>query len=301
MAKKLRSPIKWFGGKGHMINKLLPLIPSHKIYVEPFGGGANLLIAKEPSSVEVYNDLDSGLVNFFRVLRDKEKFRRFYEQVCLIPYSREEYYYCRETWEQEEDDVMRAVKWFVVARQSFSGVFGQAWSFDVHKTTGKMSETTSAWLGIIKMLPEINERLMQVQIEHDDFRNIIKRYDTEDTFFYLDPPYVPTTRRSGGYAHEMSIEDHNELVDVLLQINGKAMLSGYDNEIYRQLEQNGWVKLTFDVVCHAAGKTRNSNLQGKGSAKKYQKRTECVWLSPNCETIPKTQLEFFGEPDYIVS
>jgi len=65
MAKKLRSPIVWFGGKGHMVNKLLPLIPKHKIYVEPFGGGANLLIAKEPSPVEVYNDLDSGLVNFF--------------------------------------------------------------------------------------------------------------------------------------------------------------------------------------------------------------------------------------------
>jgi len=266
-----------------MVNKLLPLIPKHHTYVEVFGGAANLLLAKEPSAVEVYNDIDSGLVNFFRVLRDKNKFQKFYEQVVLMPYSREEYYECGETWDKEEDDVQMAVKWFVVARQSFSGKFGDGWSYAVTHSVRGMASPISRYWGAIDMLPEVAERLLRVQIEHNDFRKILKAYDTENTFFYLDPPYVLDTRTCAVYRYEMALEDHQELVDMLLHITGKAMLSGYDNEIYRQLEQNGWVKLTFDVVCYAAGKTRNSNLQGKGSAKKYQKRTECVWLNYKVE------------------
>jgi len=282
-----------------MVAKLLPLIPKHKIYVEPFGGGANLLIAKEPSLVEVYNDLDEGLVNFFRVLRDKDKFQKFYEQIVLTPYSRKEFYYCRETWQSETDDVMRAVKWFVMARQSFSGDIYGGWSYSIEQSARGMSSAVSKWLNTIEMLPEICERLLRVQIECNDFRKVMETYDTPETFFYLDPPYVPDTRRAGQYRCEMSIDDHKDLVNILLKINGKAMLSGYDNEIYKPLEIAGWQKLSFEVVSSAAGKTRNSNLQGKGSAKKYQKRIECVWLSPNCETIPKNEKQLTLLQDFV--
>ena len=94
---ELRSPVRWYGGKGNMVKKLLKLIPEHKIYVEVFGGGASLLFAKEPSPIEIYNDIDEGLVNFFRVLRDPEKFGKFYAKAVLTPYSRAEFYYCRDT------------------------------------------------------------------------------------------------------------------------------------------------------------------------------------------------------------
>lgn len=80
----LRSPIIYFGGKGNLVKKLLKFIPRHYTYVEVFGGGASLLFAKEPSKVEVYNDIDGEVVNLFRVLRDKEKFEEFYRKVCLI-------------------------------------------------------------------------------------------------------------------------------------------------------------------------------------------------------------------------
>jgi len=289
MAKRLRAPFPWFGGKSRMVNKLLPLIPKHKIYVEPFGGAAHLLLAKEPSPVEVYNDLDDGLVNFFRVLRDKDKFQQFYEQIMLVPYSRKEFYYCRDTWQSETDDVMRAVKWFIVARQSFSGRFGVPWHFTITPSSRSMAAAVSGWLSAIDMLPEIAQRLIRVQIECNDFRKVINTYDTQETFFYLDPPYVPDTRRAGQYRCDMSIDDHKDLVDILLKISGKAMLSGYDNEIYKPLETAGWKKLSFEIVSSAAGKTRYSNLQGEGTGKIYQKRTECVWLSPNCETIPKNE------------
>jgi len=292
MGKKLRSPIIWFGGKGHLVNKLLPLIPRHKIYVEPFGGGANLLVAKEPSQIEVYNDLDSGLVNFFRVLRDKNKFQKFYEQVVLMPYSREEYYECRETWDKEEDDVQMAVKWFVVARQSFSGIFGRSWGYTVTNSVRGMANPISKYWGAIDMLPEVAERLLRVQIEHNDFRKILKAYDTENTFFYLDPPYVLDTRTEAVYRYEMALEDHQELVDMLLHITGKAMLSGYDHEVYKPLEEAGWTKLVFEAMCWVTGRTRAQKHIYNDSNKHKLKRKECVWL--NYVPAPHKQMELLG-------
>jgi DNA adenine methylase len=283
---KLRSPILWFGGKGNMVEKLLKLIPKHHIYVEVFGGGAQLLFAKLPSPVEVYNDIDSSLTNFFRVLRDPEKFQRFYRLVSLTPYSREEYYFCRDTWEQCDDDVERAYRWFVVARMSFSGYFGASWGFALNASSRGMSERCSSWLGAIKMLPQIHARVMRVQIEHKDFRELIPLYDTPKTLFYLDPPYIPETRRSGGYQHEMTIDDHKELVNIILKVKGMVMLSGYRHPIYEPLEQSGWVRYDYETACHAAGRTRATGILGKGAAKKIQPRVESVWLSPNCQKQP---------------
>lgn len=99
------SPITWFGGKGMMASKILPYFPEHHTYAEPFGGGASMLFAKPPSPVEVYNDMDSGLVNFFRVLRDPEAFERFHHLAALTPYSREEYCHCRSTWESAKGEL----------------------------------------------------------------------------------------------------------------------------------------------------------------------------------------------------
>ena len=100
-------------------------------------------------------------------------------------------------------------------------------------------------------------------------------YDTPQTFFYCDPPYVPSTRRAGVYKHELTDEDHQELVELLKQIQGRVMLSGYPNELYDSL---GWRRIEWEVNCHAAGRTRVSGLQGAGSAA-GQKRTECVWMN----------------------
>ena len=120
----MRSPIMWFGGKGKMTAKLLPLLTPHRIYVEVFGGGASLLFAKDPAPVEVYNDLNEGLVNLFRVLRDRGQFDEFQRLVALTPYARAEYDYCREHWQAQTDPVQRAYQFYVVARMSFGGHFG---------------------------------------------------------------------------------------------------------------------------------------------------------------------------------
>jgi len=270
----MNSPIRWFGGKGPLAKKIIELFPPHHTYVEVFGGGGSVLFAKPPSKIEVYNDLDEGLTNFFLILRDR--FDEFHRAVSLTPYSRREWQLCRDTWKDCED-IERARRWYVVARQSFSGDFGCSWSLSVTQSRRGMSGANAKWLSSIDHLPRISQRLLRVQVECYDWRKILEIYDTPDTLFYLDPPYVHSTRRGGEYTHEMTDDSHKELVQCLLELNGKVVLSGYENEIYAPLDI--WTKHKFEVFCSAVGKTRGTGLQGKGSLVN-QRRTEIVWVKP---------------------
>ena len=279
--KILRSPIPWFGGKGKFVNKLLPCIPSHKIYCEVFGGGASLLFAKFPSQNEIYNDIDGRLINFYRILRDPIKFKKLYKLLQLTPYSREEHNYCRNNYDQENDDIIKAYMFFIMVRQCFSGNINTAWSYAITRSRNGMNGEVSNWLSIIKLLPQIHKRLIRVSIENDDFRKILWRYDTPNTFFYLDPPYVMNTRKSGGYKYEMANNDHQELIEILLDIKGKVLLSGYNSNMYIPLEAAGWIRKDYQTVCHAAGRTRFNKILGKGSATKLQPRTESLWMNYN--------------------
>ena len=289
----MRSPIRWFGGKGKFVKKLLPFVPECKTYVEPFSGGASLLFAKEPGKVEVYNDLDSGLINFYRTLRDPKKFKKFYKQIQLVPYSREEYYYAKKHWETTTDSIEKTIMWFVLCRQSFSGIFNHGWSYAITRSRKHMSGNVSKWLTAIQNLPEIHKRLQRIQIEHNDFRTILKTYDTKETFFYLDPPYVSSTRRAGGYKHELTDQDHKELVELLLKLKGKFMLSCYWSKIYKPLlKLKNCVRKNFDVACHVAGKTKVTRLQGKGSCKEKQKRVETIIMNYKLDTNSKRKRIF---------
>ena len=115
-----------------------------------------------------------------------------------------------------------------------------------------------------------------MQIENLGRNDVLERYDRKETFFYLDPPYVHSTRRAGGYDHEMTDCDHRNLVDTLKNLKGKVLLSGYANEIYDTL---GWRRMDYNVVSHAAGRVRASGLQGVGTSKEKQKRVESLWLN----------------------
>jgi len=272
-----------------MLKTLLPLIPSHRIYVEVFGGAAHLLFAKSPSPIEVYNDLDRGLVGFFKVLRDPEKAEQLMRLLELTPYSRAEYYEYRDTWETIEDDVERARRWFTVANQSFSAIFGRSWSFNVSASCKGVGRRVSQWQTSIARIQPAVERLRYVQVECRDFRFILKHYDTPETFFYCDPPYVMDTRRGGGYHHEMCDDDHRNMVDMLLKLEGKAILSGYTHPIYAPLEQMGWSHIEYSVACSSIGKTRTSGRQGDGSCKNDY-RTETVWINPAAQREQYLQL-----------
>lgn len=275
----MRTPIVWFGGKGNMTAKLLPLLPAHKRYCEPFGGGASLLFAKAPAELEVYNDIDEGLVGFFCVLADPSSFGRFYRRVSLLPYSRALYNDYRRTWAAQKHPVERAVRWFVVNRQSFAGRFGSSWGSVVTASSRTMTERTSAWLSAIERLPAAHARLQRVQIECADWRTILDRYDTSETLFYCDPPYAHASRSSTRYAHEMSDADHADLVARLLALQGMAVVSSYASPIYSPLAKAGWRRIAYKTVCFAAGRTRATGLKGKGSVLRHQKRLEIVWIN----------------------
>lgn len=276
-----RGPIRWMGGKGQYVPRILPLFPAHRIYCEPFGGGASLLIAKDPAPVEVYNDLDAGLHTFFSVLADPVLFEAFRRRVAGLPYSRRLYYQCLAEWSHLADPVERAAAWFVVARQSFGGRFGSSWGYAVDATTAGrgMAMTCAGWLAGIERLPEIHARLQRVQIENQAAARVIAAFDTPDTLFYLDPPYVADTRAAGSYAHEMTDADHGALIDQILGLAGMVLISGYDHPIYHALDAAGWDRTEWDAVASMTGRTRAIG-KGRGVLKANQARRECLWRNP---------------------
>ena len=282
--RRLRGPVRWFGGKGRMLSKIVPILESipHRRYCEPFGGGAHILIAKHPVEVETYNDIDRGLADFFRVLASPETFERFYRRVALLPYSRAIWQEYNDTWAEQTDMVERAARWFVWVSQGFSGR-AAGWSSAVTASAGGITQTCAAWLSRIARLPEIHARLQRVQIECADWRVILERYDTPETLFYCDPPYLHETRSDKRYARELTTEDHVELLDRLQSIQGMAAVSGYPSDLYSRLDAAGWRRYSWQTVCHAAGHTRATRILGPGAARRTQPRTECLWLSPRAK------------------
>lgn len=268
-----KSPLVWYGGKFYMAKTLLGLFPPHKIYCEVFGGAAHVLMAKAPAN-DVYNDIDSGLVNFFRVLRDRGP--EFCDMVQLYPYSREEFCFCRDNWEDEEDPVRRAAMWFVSVRQSFAAN-RKDFGFCVTKTSAGLSKVVNKFICTIPKLPEVTDRLRKATIENIDFRRLIPIYDTADTLFYCDPPYMFCARAEKDrerlkYKYEMTDKDHADLLEILQQVKGKVVLSGYNSELYNDTLA-GWRKVEKTVLCNC------ERVNGKRST-----RTEVVWLSPNCDS-----------------
>ena len=126
--------------------------------------------------------------------------------------------------------------------------------------------------------------------EGDVLEQLAQDADETYTACFCDPPYVPATRKAGGYLHEMTESDHEELVQRLLRLKGMVVLSGYNHGTYAPLEIAGWQRIDFETVCHAAGRTRGTGILGEGAARSKQPRVESVWLSPNCGQ-PKLLLE----------
>jgi len=249
------------GGKAHLVQKHLELIPPHKCYVEVFGGMATLLFNKKPSKVEVYNDIWGEVVNFFRVLRDDEKWKILQEKLLLTPYSREEFEFCRDSPSEGIDDIERARRFYVKMRQSFGGKMG---TFGCGPRRNPKS-----FFNMIERFWFFHKRLANVYIESLDFEEVIRKYDTPDTFFYCDPPYIGN--KTGVSFLDMSLEDHKRLVDVLLSIQGKVLLCGYDNDVYKVLEDNGWRKLEIIIPTSLTNSKQTAGIR--------MLRSEYVWFN----------------------
>jgi DNA adenine methylase len=279
MGRINRAPAPYFGGKQNLSVQIASLLPAHTTYVEVFGGMASVLFAKAPSKMEIYNDLESGVVNFFRVLRDPEQATRLRDLLELTPFAREELKACRANIGSEADPVERARMWFVLAQMSFAGRIHSDSGF--RTTKGASHSPVSSFLTAIDLLPIFTQRLRQVVIEHQDFRRVLQAYDSPDTLFYCDPPYLPETRQRTAYACELTAEDHADLLDLITTRQAHVILSGYASPMYRAALQD-WTLIQVSGYTSAAGRTTRGGLKGKGSvsARADMKRVECIWLSP---------------------
>jgi DNA adenine methylase len=191
--------------------------------------------------VETYNDIDREVVNFFKVLRDQKE--RLIEVIGLTPFSREEFYLAVTDYGPHLSDLERARRFFIRARQVRTGLAQTAslgrWANCKNTSRAGMSGVVSRWLGSIKGLPEIAERLLRVQIENRAAIEIIKLYDSPDTLFYCDPPYPHQARGDRkAYGFEMTDQEHEELAQVLGRIKGRAAVSGYRCDLMEMLYKN---------------------------------------------------------------
>lgn len=228
----------WYGGKFSHLDWLLPLLPNAKHFCEPFGGSAAVLLNRDPAPVETYNDIDGEIVNFFRVLREQKD--RLIEVIGLTPFSREEFENAIVEPTDDLTDLERARRFYIRARQVRTGLAQTAsagrWAHCRLTSRAGMAGAVSRWLGSVEALPEIAQRLLRVQIEHAPAIEVIARYDSEDTLFYCDPPYVHEARGdSNAYKYEMSDDEHRKLADVLHQVEGKVALSGYASPLMSEL------------------------------------------------------------------
>ncbi len=259
----IRPPVKWHGGKHYLARFIASKFPEHHTYVEPFGGAASVLLNKQPSPVEVYNDLDHRLTNLFGVLRDfgPELQRR----LSLTPYSEVEFENCAlEAAEDfpEGDPIERARLDFVCWRQSIGGR-GDAWSYTLHRPRRGMADVVSGYLSAIdEQLPLITERLRRVQIVCRPAIEVIARWDSPQTLIYCDPPYVVNARSTAQqvYRHDMTDADHQTLAATLNNCQSKVILSGYQSELYERLYQ-GWGRLVVDLPNNAAGGKKKARMQ----------------------------------------
>lgn len=211
-----KSPLAWVGGKSKLVPTLLPLIPKHSCYVEVFAGAAWLLFAKEPSKVEVINDINNDLITLYRVLQHHlEEFVRYFKWVLV---SREEFQRLQRVDPSTLTDIQRAARFYYLLRNAF-GAKAVGQSFGVDKT----SKPRLNLLRMEEQLSEAHLRLSQVVIENLPYHELIKRYDSPTSFFYCDPPYWDCENDYGKGLFDK--DDFTRLYDTLRACKGKWLVS----------------------------------------------------------------------------
>lgn len=276
--------LKWYGGKSYLAPRIIEHFPQDYEglrYVEPFGGGAAVLLAKNPSKSETYNDLDGDLCNFFRVVRSAPVDLQL--ALTLTPYAEDEWGATtvpipftprvpsgndHRTPTPQEQQVELARRFLVRHAQSFGGA-GTGFSYSVRQSRRGMAQVVSGWLtSIDERLPAVVERLREVQVLNRRASEVIERFDGPDALFYCDPPYLPEARVAT-YAYgpfEMSEEDHVALLSQLLGVRGRVVLSGYRSTLYDSVLSD-WRRVDFDTPLQSScGNTR-------------PRRIESLWLN----------------------
>ena len=258
-----------------MAKRIVDLMPKHTVYVEPFAGSAAVIFKKPLPQVtnnnhyrEVINDLHSEIVNFYRVCRDADKREKLLDMLNYTLYSHEEFRAVKRG-EYQESDIEKAWSWFVNINQSFANTAHAGWGTVVYGTSNPITFQNK-----IKSLPEQMERFKNVYVENLDACELIRKWDSPQTLFYVDPPYPETDQ--GGYRHKYTMDDFKELVETINNCSGAFLLSAYDVGLC----PDSWERFEFIAHCSASssGKTGSGRDKSKKSENLGERsRTEVVW------------------------
>jgi len=269
-AKLCSSPTRYHGGKNYLAPWIRSFFPAHLRYCEPYFGGGSVLFASDGVGVAEYvNDLDWGLINFWKVLADPLSFKKFKRQIEATPFSTYEFEAAACSFEPKTSwSVPHAVWFFIRNRQSRQGL-GEDFATPTSRLRRNMNENVSAWLSSVAGLPEVHARLQRVEIRNTRAIAFIASLDSADTLFYCDPPYLGVTRTAKKvYRHEMTEKNHSRLLTCLGGIKGKFLLSGYDSLLYRTAAaEYGWYSV-------------RKQIDNKSSSKQVKDvKTECLWMN----------------------
>jgi DNA adenine methylase len=277
MPERIRPPLKYFGGKAYLAKYIHELAPPHLHRVILCGGGAQELWHWDPTNTsEVLNDVDDFLTNFYEVLQSEDNFPHFARMVSVVPFSETE-------WEKahallaaarstvildptEGMKVRLAAMFFINCRMSMMGAGKSFTPTTKTRTRAGMNGEVSAWLSCVDGLPAVHQRLRRVLIRNTDAVRCIAKEDGPTTLFYADPPYLHETRAATDvYEFEMNESQHRLLLEALCNARGKAMISGYDNKVYREY-LSGW--------------ERNAIIRPNNAQKAEEKRPmeEIIWV-----------------------
>jgi DNA adenine methylase len=265
----MKPVISYYGGKQRMSSKIVPLIPQHTVYVEPFCGGAAIFFAKPWPQVtnthhyrEVINDHDKRLINFYQQLRNHGP--ALVDALQLTLYSEHEHQIAKEL--DCEDKLEAARRYYINVQQSFANNLNGGWGRNVY---GRNLSAT--WTNKIKQLPNYLDRMASVYIACDDALKIIKQWDSPQTFFYCDPPYPGTDCGSyKGY----TMEDFQALVNTLDACQGSFILSNYDQFIEMPKD---WERFEFEATASSKGRVGYDRSKKADESNQNRKRTEVVW------------------------
>ena len=246
---KFRTPISYYGGKQQMAHRILPMIPEHTMYIEPFCGGSAIFFEKEKEKFEVINDKNSELINLYRIMQTR--FTELQQEIKGSLHSRQTFYDAIKIYNHPEEysEVKRAWAIWYGLKNAFNNDLSGG--FKTNKSANmRQSHATLFENGKLKFDERIKRRLEGTTIECRDAIEIIKDYDRKTHFFYIDPPYIGTFM---GHYDDYQEEDFERLLQALSTLKGKFILSCFPNDILtKYTEQNGWYT-DVRTMRHSAG------------------------------------------------
>jgi DNA adenine methylase len=265
---KMNAPFGYFGSKSKIALQLCGDLPPHNCWVEAFCGSAALSLRKKPAPIEIINDIDNEIVNFFKQLRNNHSALK--KAVELTPYAETELMDAR-IEKQDLDELERARRFLIQSMMAINGVFGEAkggFSYSDSYARSGHDARVNRWLNLPARLDQVVARLKSIRIENKDAVKLMKRYENRPaTLIYLDPPYF--AERSNGYNIDAKgREFHENLLQMAIKLNCMVFISGYENTLYNEMltGATGWERKTIDAST-------------KGTTGTTHRRTEVVWMN----------------------